>query len=864
MRKIFIPLLLSAVTAFSADQPVLPKGKTVARFDFEGPYVKQGKNDRIQKGFYNNYQWGKKDILITPDKGIKGKSQKIDIRGISSGELQFFSPAWEMWRGKYYRVTFFAKGENLEGKVSAYVRRIQYPWTVYLKGISFMPTGEWKKYSFWGESAHDIDNGFGVLFGTGSLGRLWIDDITIEQFDSPPEQLILNRNRVVKGNLIPRSSYEGTADWFWTNGIYTNRARAWYGDWLDPRIFRADGGKFGKYCMGIPVPANSGDIFVSSYLIPVASGERYTFSLWLRTNGKNRRVNISVGTLKSESVTVTDQWQRFSVTTKPVPPDCTETTLKLTQRAGSDDYEIYADGFQFEHGEKPSGYKPAYPYEITLALSGNKIGIVKWGEKFPVEIHTGAAEANAETEPFPAVLRVTGYPDKKVFEQKIMLRPCSVETLTVDPKRNGLFRIEVIPENKTVAAPAEMIAGRLPEPRKTGAESLFGAHISVRPHFLSYAKAIGIKWNRLHDASGITKWGNAEPVKGNVQWADEQVDAMIREGFHILGLPDYPPKWAQSKDKNAPYVDPPAYREHCRRMAEHYKGKIDHWEIWNEPYINYFHPRPVEKFGPVFEAGAKGIRAGNPNAKILGFCTEINGTGYAAGIPANIRKYADIISFHCYFSNLTGGGTSSFRKEIDAYKKFMGKNGPEEYWNTEGAYHALGKNSFHSFMNDPELNDRAVAFGARVWQEQRKAGIAKLFLYTLHQSDTVEHTGGYKKLIGFDRSLTPAAASTSVTAWCIDGLPPLATRDIKGVVQSLFSNGKRHTWSVFNNAAVPGNRFLDLTGIPRNCTVLDPMGNDPRKDGLTRWKIGIIPLFVMTEHGSADQFAELLGKAVIR
>lgn len=863
MKKIFILLLVSAIAA-AAEAPVLPKGKVVAQFDFEGPFLKHGKNDRIQKDFTNNYQWGKKEILFSSDRGIRGNAQKIDIRGISSGELQFFSPSWGLWRGKYYRVSFFAKGEGFESKVSVRVRKIAYPWTVYMEGISFLPTEEWKKYSFWAEAKHDIDNGFGVLFSTGSLGRLWIDDITVEQFDVPPEQKIVNRNPVVKGNLLPRSSYEGTEDFFWTNGIYTNRACSWYGDWLDPRIYRAENGKFGKSCMGIPVPARSGDVFVSSYRIPVAAGERYTFSVWLRTDGKDRRIRLNVDKLGDLGATVTKQWKRFSLTTRPVPADCTETTVRLFQRAADDDYTIYADGFQFEHGIRATEYKPAYPYEITVKLAGSRTGIIPWQQAFPVEIHTASAAGSDNGKAIPATLRITGYPDRRVLDRGITLESGKVQTWTVDPKRNGLFRIEVIPLDARLAAPAEKIAGRLPVPRKTGAESMFGSHISVRPYFLEYAKAIGIKWNRLHDASGIAKWGNVEPVKGKVQWADEQVDAMIRAGFHILGLPDYPPEWARSKNPSEPYVDPQAYREHCRRVAEHYKGRIDYWEIWNEPYINYFFPRPVSEFGTVFEAGAKGIREGNPEAKILGFCTEINGTGYASGIPPEIRKYPDIISFHCYFQNLTGGGTSSYRKEIDAYRKFMGKDGPKEYWNTEGAYSAVGSNSFYSFLCDPEMNERAVAFCARVWQEQRKGGISKVFIYTMHQSDTVAHTGGYKKLIGFDRSLTPAAASTALTAWCIDGLNPLETKPIRGVVQSLFSDGKRHTWSCFNDSGIPGTGFLDLTKIPTDFMILDPMGNDPRRDGMKRWKIGRVPLFIMTDRGSAAALAETARNAISR
>ena len=93
---------------------------------------------------------------------------------------------------------------------------------------------------------------------------------------------------------------------------------------------------------------------------------------------------------------------------------------------------------------------------------------------------------------------------------------------------------------------------------------------------------------------------------------------------------------------------------------------------------------------------------------------------------------------------------------------------------------------------------------------------------------------------------------------------PLETKPIRGVVQSLFSDGKRHTWSCFNDSGIPGTGFLDLTKIPTDFMILDPMGNDPRRDGMKRWKIGRVPLFIMTGRGSAEALGETAGNAISR
>jgi len=853
-------LTIAVIAMIGSAQAEVP-GKTVFTCTFEGPYYRGGGNDEIQKGCRNNYEWGKKEMTVKIDRPADGHgaSQLFDIRSISSGAMQYFVTGFAIRRGYYYTVSFRAKGE-MDGSASVQVRKIAKPWNTYISGLSFTPEKAWRTYSFTGKAPTDVDGDIAVTFGSGTPGQLWIDDIRIEEFQEAPDSVNINRNPLVKGNLLPRSSFEGKVDYLWTSGIYAGAD----GEWEDPQVYRAEGGYCGQYAMAIPAATTEGTVFCRSFWVPVAAGSPYTFSIYLKGSRPKAVVDVQInarqggGRLGGGRLTLSDHWQRYSFTSMPIPADVSDVYISFTAPARNG--TVFADAAQLEAGSAATDFKPAFPYELYADTAGFRSNISTWGEPLKVNLRAAAAIKNGSRKTLPVRLSVMAFPAHQVMERTLELPLGSEFPLEIDTALNGLFRVRLTPLDPALAAPQEILLARLPPPRSTGRDSSFGTHITVRPFFIDYARRIGMKWTRFHDSTIITKWKGAEPKPGDYRFYDKQVDAVIAAGINILGLPDYPPEWAK-KNNAANVIDLDAYRNLCRRLAEHYKGRIDYWEVWNEPYIKYFYSGTPKQYGQVLAVGADAFRAGNSAAQVLGFCTEINDIGYAEQIPAADRQKIDILSFHCYFQNLTGGGKGGFRQEVDAYLDFLKPVKPREIWNTEGANRELGANSFYSFMPAiPEnLNEQAAAFGARVWVEQRKGGIDKLFLYTLHQSDTITYYGGYKKLIGFDRSVTPAAAATATAAWCIDGLKCLPLKQRHGIVQGLFADGKRSCWVVFDDNSVTGRCMFNTDKLPAGTRVIDVMGNPPTKSQL---EIGIMPYFVLSENIAPEMLAEQCGKAI--
>src|SRR5215217_6542877 len=89
----------------------------------------------------------------------------------------------------------------------------------------------------------------------------------------------------------------------------------------------------------------------------------------------------------------------------------------------------------------------------------------------------------------------------------------------------------------------------------------------------------------------VVEWPLIEVTQGNFDWAntDSQVTEALKRGLHILAVVTYVPDWAAAATVGYFHPHPSdatAYADFARMAAERYKGRISHWEIWNEPNVN--------------------------------------------------------------------------------------------------------------------------------------------------------------------------------------------------------------------------------------------------------------------------------------
>lgn len=881
-RVAIVVTLLMLATALAMAQEATT---TIASCDFEGPY--SAGEQQVQDGCANNWQWGRKDMLLKADKdtGRSGTVQRVQVRGIASGGMQFFYTRLALKKDRYYRISYWLKSDGLEGPVRCYVRKVGYPWTVYVWGGYEPLNPGWKQYSFTGKCAEDVPDDLGVCWEGGSLGTIWLDDLKVEESTTPfPTAETKPVKIITSGNILGRSSFEGRRDHVWSSMFFGwNRDGVWEGvegDWEDPYYYRAPGGKVGKYCMAVPSASHAGQPGTLCIPFDALPGKPYTLSLWMKSDppgfagsasmmyywsGRHMQ-GVANGSIYPK---LTAEWQRFSVTATPEPPPgaadpqapiqlylqvCPGATQKGT---------LYVDGITLEPGATSGEYNPAHPLELYADIGQDSGNLLHWGQKIPLTLLAAAADTTALKQAKVEVT-VRGFPDTVLWRKTLNLPVGQEQTVNLDLKHRGLMRVEMRSVDPALAAPQETVLAVVPKPRDTGRQGMFGTHIALRPALVKYIRQLGFTWTRLHDCSLLTKWSVNEREPGKFLWHDEVVDGVLRGGINILGLPDLEPEWAKVKTEGANPVDTVAFEKYCAAVAGHYADRIDYWETWNEPYMGGSYSGGARLFGEVLQAGYKGLKAGNPGCKVVGWCADVSGPKWGEGIAEEARKSIDIFSFHNYPNNLVGGGTVPYVVELPEHRRQWPAH-VTECWNTEGTNGELPGNGFYTHMSlaTPLTNARAAAFASRVWLEQARAGVSKFFVYQMHNVDTMCYYGGYQSLlIQYDRTPTPAAVSTAVTAYAIDGLRFVECPNREGLVQALFSGAGRATWAVFDDGGVLGRQSLNLSKLPPDVEVLDVMGNDPRRDGKKTWEIGIQPLFVLSGELPAAKLAAGCLKAV--
>ena len=246
----------------------------------------------------------------------------------------------------------------------------------------------------------------------------------------------------------------------------------------------------------------------------------------------------------------------------------------------------------------------------------------------------------------------------------------------------GSFRIEawVEREGKPASPVAEVVYHVVPKPVYWGSiapESKFGNHLHPFDAHLYAAKAIGSNWNRLHGGNGNTAyWSAVEPEKGQWKWHKDRL-ALYRDArLAVCGVWVRAPGWARVTRPEADGWldnwwqprDHAEFAEYARRSAEEYKGLVQAWQIWNEPWGEFWFkewkadlpgnkrwhpgPTPAEDFVALSKAAWEAAHPVIPETPILG----IDGTLGERGkkwmsklIELGAQNYCNAISFHAYF-----------------------------------------------------------------------------------------------------------------------------------------------------------------------------------------------------------------------
>jgi len=184
-------------------------------------------------------------------------------------------------------------------------------------------------------------------------------------------------------------------------------------------------------------------------------------------------------------------------------------------------------------------------------------------------------------------------------------------------------------------------------------------------------------------------WIEGEEGNWNFDDYDKYVDTAKASGKKIIGLLAYDVFWIHEDGNTHKYIPPDKmhlYLNYVRLTAEHFKGRVDAWCIWNEPNFGFWNGSRDEYLSLARQA-ADALREIDSEVTLLGgaFNRGIFGlpTAYIKGLfESGAMEKADAVAFHPYELNphRTARLFLEFRARVAKY------GFEDRIWITEAGY----------------------------------------------------------------------------------------------------------------------------------------------------------------------------------
>lgn len=173
-------------------------------------------------------------------------------------------------------------------------------------------------------------------------------------------------------------------------------------------------------------------------------------------------------------------------------------------------------------------------------------------------------------------------------------------------------------------------------------------------------KAMGVTTVRL-----LVPWVAIQHTPDSYDWSlvDKTVDAAVSQHLSVLATLNSPPAWAVAPGQPAVAgrpASPAAFGQFAGKVAEHFRGRIAAYEIWNEPNAAaFFAPAPDPAgYVDLLKASYPAIKAADPSALVvtggLGALidystTAIDPVNFVRGMyAAGAKNFFDALAYHPY------------------------------------------------------------------------------------------------------------------------------------------------------------------------------------------------------------------------
>jgi hypothetical protein len=343
-----------------------------------------------------------------------------------------------------------------------------------------------------------------------------------------------------------------------------------------------------------------------------------------------------------------------------------------------------------------------------------------------------------------------------------------------------------------------------------------------------------MSWSKVEDVPGQWDWSALDPI----------VKRYHDRRFSLLGVLGDVPRRASTLPQDfdgwnwgAAVVKPENmndWGEYARRIGERYKGRITHWETWNEPDLpsfffqdfkdgNYVHGTPQQLI-EMSRAAARGLKAADPKNTVFWNMASSREESMEFGrkvVAQGIYDAVDSLSYHQYMSNIAGFPGDPIEERIGEFSTLLPRNRKVPFWNTEGGPAGNGVRSAYRLTPPLGGRSRATFWGdyvVRYYVSTLANGADKFFLYTYSGGSWIPNY----ELLNADGSLSANAVAFSNMAWHLEGRKFSKVLSLsKDVNAYMFEGGGDSVAVVLSK----GIGRLELKRLPKGLAVRDLYGN---------------------------------------
>lgn len=868
------------------------------RVDFEGPFEPVAGDGPYAKisgdippPLLDDSAWAELKLTYARDteRVFSGKSAlSMTLKNITKGWGQLALRGVPLDKKHFVRLSVAMLAPSAM-PVTLVIRKVAHPWTAYWEQ-TIPVTPEWKKFEFLIPPLAD-DPAAVVTLNAKADGMLVVDDLSLT---FPSESEIENSAEPREGNLAPRSSFPLglTGQWTISQGE-TGSSKAF----SQPDVPGPTGAPSLEMGVGGERDAlvNMNSRLVSP-VFALTGGRPHGIGFFAKGSWDGQQIHISLfdpGASKnalSKTFRLGTVWEWFSFSGKL--PYSLRGYYNLSISASE---RCWIDGITVvESGQPPSAplrtdvtelaIRPGRPYAMffdgdVMDCEFAVLGGIADGMKLAGSVKTPSGSTKALEEiPLAKETMASG---------KIRI-PKSIS------REHGSYLAEfrvMDSENRPVSRPAELLLHRIGRPKmfgKDAPDSPFGTHINPTADQAAMAKGLGFNWIRLHDGGQqVTGWYFLEKTPGEFDftYSDRAVEILRENHLKILGMLNMAPPFYTDCPADYPRTDHTKqyfvvkdehrdkWQDYCRRIVSRNKGKIDDWEVLNEPYagFGFFIKNAVKS-----EGGGYRVTAGSPEnyVRLLGdawtVAKEANPDSrlvwmmnHEAGwndlcLRAGAADFCDIVSYHYYLLGNPLAGypdtqvarmfSNRLRRDLAAIPKAL------PVWNTEGSTANLQVPWRYSPAFEEGACEKMANALVRSYIAYLSQGTDKWFVYTAHVYGV---WGPF--FYGFtapDGSLAPGATALSAFMGLVEGKKFERSIQIAdNVIAFLFADKTGAVAALASNS----DKSKVLDSIPKGWTLLDMNGN-PRSPSSAPLSSGNV-IYLKSEGAPSEKTLGLLSAA---